>query len=324
MPTRPVLLVLRALGLGDLLTAVPALRGLRRAFVGHELVLATPRWLGPLVGLVDVVDRHLPVGELEPLPATLTDRVDVAVNLHGSGPQSARLLLARRPGRLVTFAHPQVPDAAGGPVWRDDEHEVVRWCRLVEAAGADADPTELDLRAPTPTGPVAAAARGATVVHPGAKSGARRWPAGRFAAIAARERRRGRRVVVTGSAGERALALEVAGAAGLPETDVLAGRLDLAELAGVVAAAGRVVCGDTGVAHLATAMGTASVVLFGPTPPTTWGPPVERADRHRVLWAGRRGDPLADEPFAGLLALSVDDVARELDALDAETVAGTR
>jgi ADP-heptose:LPS heptosyltransferase len=75
----------------------------------------------------------------------------------------------------------------------------------------------------------------------------------------------------------------------------------------VVAHAARVLCADTGVAHLATALGTPSVVLFGPTPPARWGPPPERT-RHRVLWAGRSGDPNGDRPDPGLLTLQPRDV----------------
>jgi ADP-heptose:LPS heptosyltransferase len=96
---------------------------------------------------------------------------------------------------------------------------------------------------------------------------------------------------------------------------VLAGRTDLMGLAAAVAAAGRVVCGDTGVAHLATALGRPSVVLFGPTPPSAWGPPPDRP-RHRVLWAGRVGDPHAAEPDPGLLEIGVDDVLAALDRLE--------
>jgi ADP-heptose:LPS heptosyltransferase len=94
---------------------------------------------------------------------------------------------------------------------------------------------------------------------------------------------------------------------------VLAGRTDIVELAALIAAAGRVVCGDTGVAHLATAVATPSVVLFGPTPPTRWGPPATR--HHVALWAGRDGDPQGREPDPGLLALTVGDVIDTLDAL---------
>ena len=99
-------------------------------------------------------------------------------------------------------------------------------------------------------------------------------------------------------------------AAGLDAEAVYAGRTSLVELAALVGAAARVVCGDTGVAHLATALGTPSVVLFGPTPPHRWGPPPERA-RHRVLWAGTTGDPHASAPHPGLLEIDVADVRRE-------------
>jgi ADP-heptose:LPS heptosyltransferase len=81
----------------------------------------------------------------------------------------------------------------------------------------------------------------------------------------------------------------------------------------VVAAAARVVCGDTGVAHLATAVGTPSVALFGPTPPALWGPPPGAPQR--VLWAGGAGDPHAERPAAGLRRIGVEQVLRELELL---------
>jgi ADP-heptose:LPS heptosyltransferase len=72
-----------------------------------------------------------------------------------------------------------------------------------------------------------------------------------------------------------------------------------------------VVCGDTGVAHLATALRTPSVVLFGPTPPARWGPPADRP-WHRVLWAGRTGDPHGRSADDGLLEIDVADVTAAL------------
>jgi ADP-heptose:LPS heptosyltransferase len=88
----------------------------------------------------------------------------------------------------------------------------------------------------------------------------------------------------------------------------------VSELAAIVGGAGRLVCGDTGVAHLATALGTPSVVLFGPTAPAHWGPPPDRPI-HRVLWAGRTGDPHASRPHEGLLAIGTADVLEALEAL---------
>jgi ADP-heptose:LPS heptosyltransferase/uncharacterized protein YjbJ (UPF0337 family) len=293
--SRPLLVAYRALGLGDLLTGVPALRALREAFPDHRLVLAAPAALAPLAELSGAVDEVL---DTAPLAVPALRGPDVAVNLHGRGPESHRAVLASEPRRMIAFAAPGLP----GPQWRAGEHEVARWSRMLEESGIPADPARLDLRAPA-----GSLAPGATVLHPGAASPARRWPAARWAAVARAEREAGRRVVVTGSAAERPLAEEVARGAGLARGDVLAGRTSVIELAALVASAGLVLCGDTGVGHLATAFGAPSVLLFGPTPPSEWGPPPERT-RHVVLHRGGSGDPHAGEPDPALLAISVAEV----------------
>ena len=303
----PTLIVLRALKIGDLVTATPALRALARAFPLHRRVLCAPAALEPLVSLTGAVNEVVDAVPLAPLPRSL-ERSAVAVNLHGRGPQSTRTLAALEPERLVTFA------GAGfeGPQWRPDEHEVRRWCRLLDDAGIPADARDLWLRRPDVEPPPIAV--GATVVHPGASSPARRWPARRFAAVARAELQASRRVVVTGAAEDVPLACEVAACAGLPDEAVLAGRTSLLESAAVIAAAARVCSNDTGVAHLATAFGTPSVVLFGPVPPSEWGPPPDRP-HHRALWAGRRGDPHASTVDPGLLHITVDDVVGALATL---------
>lgn len=315
---RPRLLVLRALGLGDLLTGVPALRALADAFPDHRRLLACPRELAPLTELTGAVDEVVGARPLEPLPDSL-HRVEIAVNLHGRGPESHRLLQRLEPERLIAFAN----RAAGfpdGPRWRPDEHERVRWCRLLDESGIPADPGRLDL--PAPPIRVPARLRGLTIVHPGTAAPARRWPADRFAAVAHAEVAIGRRVAITGSRSELQLAREVARQAGLRGGAVLAGHTGLRELAALVAAASRVICGDTGIAHLATALRTPSVVLFGPVAPDLWGPPPDRS-WHRVLWTGELGDPHAGEPGSGLLAIAVDDVIAALADLPS-CVADTR
>lgn len=301
-PEAEGLLALRALGIGDLLVAVPALRGLRRAFPGDRLVLAAPEALGELVELIDAVDELLPTPTLGTLRWPGPPPPGVAVNLHGSGPESIRDLFATGAERLITHHHPDVPEV-DGPAWTEDQHEALRWCRLLEWHGISAEPGDLAL--PAPPGP--SPAPGAVVVHPGAALAPRRWPPDRFAEVANALAGEGHEVVVTGGHAERELAHEVAANAGLGPDAVLAGRTELAELCALIAGASLLVCADTGAGHLATAFGTPSVVLFGPTPPARWGPPPDRS-QHVALWSGDIGDPFAGEPDPGLLRITTAEV----------------
>jgi ADP-heptose:LPS heptosyltransferase len=305
--------VLRALGLGDLLAAVPALRALRRGLPGHDIVLAAPARLTTAAAATGLVDRLLPASAPgRAVPAELAwdgPPPDLAVDLHGNGPASRGLLAALRPRALYAYGRPD------GPVWRDDEHERERWCRLLAAHGLPSDPEDLSVPPPATRSP----APGAVVVHPGADAAARRWPMERFAAVARELHREGHRVVVTAGAAEARPAASVAGRAGLPEGAVFGGAggdIPFDVLMALVAEARCVVVGDTGLAHLATALGTPSVTLFGPVAPRLWGPPVR--PRHRVLWhpdaddPPRPGDAHGDRPDERLLRITVAEV---LDAV---------
>ncbi|WP_153398568.1 glycosyltransferase family 9 protein [Ornithinicoccus halotolerans] len=293
-------LVLRALGLGDALTGVAPLRGVRRAWPDHRLVLAAPAGVGGWLARLGVVDAVLPTDGLQPAWLEETEwwpGGHLAVNLHGRGPQSHRLLQATRPDRMVAFGCPEAGHE--GPPWEPDEHEVARWCRLVRHAGGDCGAEDLRLPTTGDRGP-------AVVLHPGAASAARRWPVDRWTDLARRLVRSGRPVVLTGSAAEEPLCRAVVEQ--VPGPRSLAGRLDLAELADLVGTARLLVCGDTGVAHLATALATPSVLLFGPTPPQWWGPAIDQ-DRHSVLWHGEGpGDPHADRVDPALTAIGPDEV----------------
>jgi ADP-heptose:LPS heptosyltransferase len=306
---RPALLIVRALGLGDFLTAVPALRALARAFPSHYRILAAPLYLAPLAAFCGAVDEVVDAAPLEPLDDAITN-VDIAVNLHGRGPQSHRVALRTKPRRLVAFANAEIPESAGFPEWRPDEHEIDRWCRLLRESGIPADPNDLEITAPHGD----SRARGTIAVHPGAASESRRWPVDRWIDLCARLQSEGERVVLTGSAEEFRRCRFIAKAAHVPIDSVLAGKTDLADLACIVSSARAIVCGDTGIAHIATALRTPSVVLFGPTSPRYWGPPANRP-YHRVIWRGILGDPHAPYVDPGLASITVDEVMAELHAL---------
>lgn len=295
----PVLLVLRALKLGDLLVAVPALRGLRRRYPAHRILLAAPPALGPVAALTGAVDGLVAHRGLAPPPVSAPD---VAVDLHGVLPASVQALQALRPRHLVAFA-----SAAGGhlagPEPEPGEHERERWCRLVRFDRAPCDPDDVLLPRPLVPSPRPSA----VVVHPGAAYGSKRWPAWRFAAVARSLAAQGHDVVVTGTAQERELTATVTSAAGLPADHDFGGRTDLPGLLALVAGARLVVSGDTGVAHVASAFARPSVTLFGPASPRLWGPP----DRpfHLALWHGSgEREVLTSDPDPALLSIGVDEV----------------
>jgi hypothetical protein len=282
---------------------VPPLRGLRRAWPDRRIVLAAPVAVGEWLARLGIVDAVLPTEGLSPGWSRGQCRIGsghLAVNLHGQGPESHRLLLATGPGGLVAFDCPGVGHP--GPPWSHAEHEVDRWCRLVNAAGGDCGRDDLRLQSP----PDAGNGDAVVLLHPGAASGARRWPAARWAVLAQFLVDEGHTVVLTGSAAEEGLCAAVADA--VPRVSSMAGLLDLGGLASLVAGARLLVCGDTGVAHLATAYGTPSVLLFGPTPPDRWGPAVD-LDRHTVIWHGEgEGDPHAEQVDAALASITVEEV----------------
>ncbi|WP_231989590.1 glycosyltransferase family 9 protein [Mycobacterium sp. 852002-51057_SCH5723018] len=294
------IVVLRALGLGDLLTAVPALRGLRRHYPDARVMLAAPVGYRELALLTGAIDELLPtagLGDLRPLPRP----PGLAVNLHGCGPESIDHVLTWHPQAVLTHGHRRHP-ALPGPPWRAERHEVHRWCALLEWAGIPCKPDDVVLPRP----PVYPDWTGGVVIHPGASAPARQWPPERFAAVAAALRDEGHEIVITGSANEFELAHRVATAARLPRTAVVAGLLDLMSMTALITDSRLVICGDTGVAHLAAATGTASVVLFGPTAPGREGP--RGPAPHIALWAGGVGDPHADVPHQGLLLITVGRV----------------
>ncbi|WP_197374205.1 glycosyltransferase family 9 protein [Mycolicibacterium baixiangningiae] len=306
------ILVLRALGLGDLLTGVPALRGLRRAYPDAHIVLATPErfcGLATLTGAVDAVEPTPGLGRLHPLRTTPA----LAVNLHGSGPQSISDLLALGPRSILTHRHDAFPGLQG-PAWPSGIHEVDRWCGLLAWAGIPSAADDLTI--PRPNGYPDRA--GVVVVHPGAAFPARRWPPERFAAVAAALHADGHEVVITGDSHELDLARTVAAEAGLPGGAVLAGTFGLLGLVALISDCRLLVCGDTGVGHIATATGAPSVLMFGPTPPSRWGP--RGTGPHVALWSGGEGDPHGEHPDPGLLRLTVSDVLEAVDALLTERV----
>lgn len=300
--------VFRALGLGDLLCAQPALRALRAAFPAAEITLIGLPWARALVERLDSVDAFEPFPgwpglpeqpvDLAGLPAFIAhmqaQRWDLLVQLHGSGTLTNPLLASFGARHLTCFFDEGgfVPEPALAVPWPRHGHEIERLLQLSDRLGAprqgtaldfpllDADRTEL-----AALWPGAYAGKPFVCMHPGAQLPSRRWPLQRFAEVARVLRRRGCEVVLTGTATEAALGAELAQAlCERPYGPVvnLIGRTSLWTLGALVERALMVVCNDTGISHVAAALGTPSVVVSAGADVRRWAP--LDAKRHRVLW----------------------------------------
>lgn len=295
--------VFRALQLGDLLCAVPALRALRAAWPGARITLIGLPWARDFVRRVAYVDDFLEFPgfpglperppELERLPrflaAAQARRFDLALQLHGSGVLTNPLVLALGARRSAGF-HPAggwCPDRNWFLPWPDTLPEVRRLLALARFLGAPAvgEALELpllpeerhafsELLPLLPPGPF-------VCVHPGARLPSRRWPPERFARVADRLAAAGYGIVLTGTGDEAPLLAAVAAAMGAPAVS-LAGRTSLGTLALLVARAKLVLCNDTGMSHVASAVDTPSVVVACGSDPRRWSP-LDGA-RHRVVW----------------------------------------
>ncbi len=314
----PELIVLRQTGLGDLLSGLPALRGIRRQFPHHQIRMTCPSWLVPLAEQLALADDLITedAGSGDPVDHEGADASmlraalggplppDVVVALRVPERSVAEALVERRARVLVAYRHAEVEETSSFPGFSFSDHILVRWERLLDSFGISTRRAELHFD----TGEDRPYARkGHTLIHIGAGSPARRWPAERWSDVARSLEARGHRVILTGTADEVALVARVRHDAGLPPDRDLSAQTDVLAVADLVEGAKLVLSCDTGIAHLAIGLRRPSVILFGAVPPTWWGPP-PGCPLHRSLWKGRLGEPYAPQPDAGLLEISVEEV----------------
>jgi ADP-heptose:LPS heptosyltransferase len=327
--------VLRALKLGDLLCAVPALRALRAALPEADVRLIGLPWS---TLLLDRFGGYL--DELFELPgfpgfperpfdarafARFLDEVhawgpDLVLQLHGSG-GLANPLATLLGGRITAgFYEPGAycPDPARFLPYPHAGPEVRRHLRVLEHLGVPlrGDHKEFPVRDGDRDALAAAPGAGALVpgayacVHPGASVPERRWPVERFAAVADALAERGLRVVLTGGPEEAPITRAVAGAMRTPVLD-LAGHTDLGPLAALLEGARLLVSNDTGIVHIAEGVRAPSVIVsfMAGAEIERWAP-LDR-ERHRYLAGGMgvRVEQVVAQA-AGLLKVCTPPAAR--------------
>jgi ADP-heptose:LPS heptosyltransferase len=300
------ILILRALQLGDMLCAVPALRGLRQACPRARITLAGLPWARDFVarfrryiddflefpGYPGLPERDCEVRRIPDfLRMVQGRRYDLALQLHGSGRLTNGVVALFGARMCAGYYHPRngyCSDPARFFPWDEDEHEIVRYVRLMRELGIAACDTSLEfpVSADDRDAWAALVARGGidtsryVCVHPGSQLPSRRWGAGRFAAVADALASDGCQIVITGTAGERTLARSVIGAMRHPAVD-LSGATTLGALGALIGHARLLVANDTGVSHIAAAMRTPSAIVCCGSDFRRWAP--LDTDRHRVL-----------------------------------------
>ncbi len=291
-------LVIRPGGMGDLILLIPVLRRLRAAWPRVEIDLVCEQRNAAVMALAEFKVLLLPYDRnpwrlLSHLLRTHYDAALDTEQFHHFSALLAWLSGARFrigfkivPARNLLYTH-LVPYAL-------DDYEGCEFGRLLDPLGVPACDYRLAgaLCVPDSPLPVAAASRferaaaqGAlAAIYAGASTRYKQWGAANYGALIRRlVGERGMSVALLGGAHDREACAAAAAAAGaLPEgrVVVLAGELPLAGTAQVLRRARLFVGGDSGLAHLAQALGIPAVVLFGPSDALKWG---GRGDRVRIV-----------------------------------------
>jgi heptosyltransferase-1 len=289
-------LIVRLGALGDVVHAIPVAAALRRAFPASRIDWLVGSRHREILDLVPVVDRRLAVKDRDSgaggsLLAAVRElrrtRYDVAFDLQGLV-KSALLARASGAQRVVGFSRSYLREPLARLFYTDacdpggrgmydpasTVHIVQTNLSLLHAVGLTTLAAEFPIERPSTAVAREVGARlGAryAVVNPGAAWPNKRWPAASFAGLARDLRaRHGLLSLVSWGPGEEPLAQDVA--AQSAGAAVAAPRTSIADLVGILSGAAVMVAGDTGPMHIAAALGTPVVGIFGPTRPARNGP----------------------------------------------------
>jgi len=307
VPSPRRIAVFRALQVGDMLCAVPALRSLRAAYPDSQITLIGLPWARAFASRYDrYLDDFI---EFPGFPGFPEQRVrarcipyflrdvqrrsfDLVLQMHGSGRVTNAIVALFDARRYAGFRDVEgyCPDAhALFLVWPTRGAEVRRLVQLMTFLGIAPQGEHLEFpireedRAELRALPaVRELVPGEYVcIHAGARNPVKRWPPSHFAAVADALANAGLRVVLTGTTEEASIVRAVVAAMRTPAIDV-AGPMRLGALAALMRDARLVICNDTGVSHLAAALSVPSIVIFIAADPDRWAP--LDAERHRALY----------------------------------------
>jgi lipopolysaccharide heptosyltransferase I len=312
-------LIVRLGSLGDVVHAVPAAAALRARYPDARIDwIVDPRY-ADLVGLVEGIDRVIPFDSRHGWRALLktarelrAEAYDAAIDLQGLI-KSAVLARAAGARRTIGFARADLREPLASVLYSETHdpgeavHVIHKGLALMRALDVPATTVAFPLRIP------AATPGGDVLINPGAAWPNKRWPPERFGAVASaiRDRHGLSSMVVWGPGEEAAASAIVAASRGAAQQ---APPTTITDIVGLAKRARLMISGDTGPLHIAGAVGTPIVALFGPTRAERNGPwsasdiAISRYDRCVCHYERRcrRGSPCIDE-------IGVDEVLAAVD-----------
>ena len=299
MPDNPKhILIIKPSSLGDIIHAFPTLSAIRKTFpMAHITWLIKKEWAPILADhpmLDDIIEIEFSARKLTQIYNLLrARRFDVVLDLQGLL-RTGILSWITRASRRIGFS-----DAREGSHWfyterisapRREIHSVDRYLRLASALGVQkhsaefilpTSPTEEHRRRTLFSKGLITDASDVVGIAPSSKWVTKRWPAESFAAVADQLQEKSKiRVVFIGSSHESDVA-QVKQGMRTPVTD-LTGLTTVGDLPAVMRGLRLLITNDSGPMHVAAAVGTPVVAIFGPTSQTCTGP---YGDGHIVITA---------------------------------------
>ncbi len=325
--------LIRASRIGDFICAIPAFEALRSALPSATIALVGLPFVRDLCARVPSIDRFVPFGGFPGMAEQFfkpgravrffsrmqAEKYDLAIQMHGTGVFSntyALMLGARLTAGFIREGDPPGMLDAAYPMPATG-HEVQKLLAFTSFLGAPAlsESPAFPLlgrdRARADT-LLAGAAPPYIGLHLFARKPEKCWPHERFMEAARRLRAdRTGTIVLIGGRDNATAASTVAGRIG-PACLDLTGMTSIGTLGAVVDRLAVLLTNDSGPAHIAYALGTPTVTIFGETDPERWGPPAPGPFRviKRVLPCSPCREDTCDSDYACLRSIEVDDVVR--------------
>jgi heptosyltransferase-1 len=294
-------LIVKLSSIGDVVHALPVACALKRRYPSMRITWAVERWTAPLVEGHHAIDRVVVFPSMVHWPdrprawwsdmrmavrALRLESYDAALDLQGLARSAMVSALSRAPRRIARAGQREGAHlvSSGVPMPRAPIHAVDEYLLVAHTLGADVDRVEFGL-------PVSEAARASVdrlleasgisatqpliVVNPSAARSWKHWPAPRWSTVIDRLADMGT-VVVIGTASQAQTHREVVARTARAPID-LTGRTTLADVIALIDRAALHLAPDTGTVHIAVALGTPVVAVYGPTARTRVGPYGQRA-----------------------------------------------